>query len=145
MYIYTMKLYAANPQEPFHFENEENQNIFKKTANLCNNSINFKRTKKEIVITEFQDNGLTVVLKSKAPIERPTLALRGFSRALVSTGKFDKNIYRSSLFSAREIQTTENKNNDDISVVQKVVAIFMSQSSENETAKEKIRQIINEL
>jgi len=145
MFVYTMKLYAANPQEPFNFENEENQHIFTKTADFCNNSINFKRTKKEIVITEFQDNCLTVMLKSKAPIESPTLTLRGFSRALVNTGKFKKNLYRSSLFSAREIETTEDNDNDadDISVVQNIIALFMSQSSAYETDKELIRQIIS--
>lgn len=147
MFVYTIRLKAANPKEPFRFDNEENQHIFRNTADFCNNGTNFKRTKKEIVISEFQNNYLIVKLKSKAPIESPTLALRGFSRALVNTGKFEKNMYRSSLFSAREIPSTEDNDNgsDDISVVQKVVALFMSQSNENETAKEKIRQIVDEL
>ena len=41
------------------------------------------------------------------------------------------------------VNTRINEDIDDISVVQKVVALFMSNT--NEEAKEKIRQIVTEL
>lgn len=144
MFIYTMVLYAANPNKQFLF-GEKEKRLFRETANACNNSTNFKAKGKMMEITEFQTNCLTVKLKSKSPIEKPTLTLRGFSRALIKTGEFTENIYRSSLFNARliERENPDDEDIDDISVVQKVVALFMSNT--NEEAKEKIRQIVTEL
>ena len=149
MFVYSMVIYAANPNNPFVFT-DELEAIFEETANACNNSTNFKRTGKTIEIMGFQKNCLTLELKSKISIESPTLSLRGFSRALIKTGKFNDNIYRSSLFNARQIDTKELEYIDDISiddiiVVQKVVELFMSQSNKNVEVKNKIRQIITEL
>lgn len=144
MFVYTMVLRAANPNKQFLFGEKEEQ-LFREIADACNNSTNFKTKGKMIEITDFQKTYLTVKLKSKIPLEKPTLTLRGFSRALVKTGEFTENIYRSSLFNARlvERESPENEDVDDISVVQKVVALFMS--STNEEAKEKIRKIVTEL
>lgn len=142
-----MVLCAANPKEPFIFDKEkEKKDIIQEKVAVCNNSTNFKRTGKTIEIIKFQNNSLTVELKSKAPIENPTLSLRGFSRAIIKTEKFRKNMYRASLFNAREIkEQKECKNLDDISVVQKVVELFMSRSNTYTEAKKKIREIVNEL
>lgn len=147
MFVYSMVLCAANPKEPFIFDKDkEKKDIIKETVKVCNNSTNFKRTGKTIEIIEFQNNSLTVELKSKAPIENPTLSLRGFSRAIIKTEKFRNNMYRASLFNAREIkEKKEHEDIDDISVVQKVIELFMSRSNNYTEAKEKIRQIIKEL
>lgn len=41
MFIYTMVLYAANPNKQFLF-GEKEKRLFRETANACNNSTNFK-------------------------------------------------------------------------------------------------------
>lgn len=144
MFVYTMAIYAANPNKPFIFT-EKQKEILNETAAMCNNSINFKGKGKTIEIIEFQKNCLIIKLESKAPLQKPTLTLRGFSRALIKTGEFAEYTYRSSLFNAREIELKEHEKIDDIGVVKKVVELFMSQSGDNDVAKEKIRQIITEL
>lgn len=144
MFIYNMVLYAANPAKPFAFTNTE-KNLIKRTIGNCNNSVNFRSKGKTIELIEIQDNCITLELRSRAPIENPTLSLRGMSRALVSTGEFNEHIYRSSLFSARVIETNNNAYVDDIEVVKRVVEVFMSQSSNLQNTKEQIRRIVSEL
>lgn len=130
MHTYKFTLTPANRKMSVDFKYlEDNYRIFTLAANNCNSGVNFRRSKKKIIIEQITENQIDLILSSATELSSPTRTLSAYSRELIRLDKesslLDSLIYNHTLFRTEliEIVKTPQKSIDTISSAELLKAI----------------------